>query len=224
MSELGDRLRELRLERSLTLVEMGKLCDVAVSTLSKIENGQVSPVYGTLHKIALGLGVAFESLVSGRSREASGARRAVTQQGEAKNFGSERYTYSMHAADLISKAMVPLVMEIVATDAPVDGDWSSHEGEEFIYVLEGKVAVHLEHYAPVELMSGESIYIDSRMRHGFVRAGKGRTRLLSVTYDPAQLTRSAFAADRIDLTAIRHPGDTRAPVAVQAARQRARRS
>lgn len=175
----------------MTLNEVSKRCDVAVSTLSKIENDQVSPVYGTLRKIAVGLGIAFESLVSDREREASGARRAVTHKGGAAEVTNDRYVYSMHAADLISKAMLPVVMTIHARTPPGDGDWSSHEGEEFILVLEGVVEIYLEHYQPVRLEEGESLYIDSRMRHGFVSVGPGDARLICVSYDPKQLNGAA---------------------------------
>jgi transcriptional regulator with XRE-family HTH domain len=183
---LGRRLRQLRAERSLTLSELSERCDVAISTLSKIENGLVSPVYGTLRKIAVGLGVAFESLVSEKERDGSGARRAVTRASDAANIPSERYLYGMHASDLISKAMLPIVMTIDASSAPDEADWSSHEGEEFIYVVEGVVLVYLEHYQTTRLEVGDSIYIDSRMRHGFSNGGTGTARLLSVTYDPKQ--------------------------------------
>lgn len=183
---MGRRLRRLREERSLTLVEMSKLCDVGISTLSKIENGQVTPVYGTLRKITLGLGVPFERLVADEERQSKGARKSVTSLGAARNFVSSRYQYSMHASDLISKAMLPLVMVIDSSQPPTESDWSSHEGEEFIYALEGKVIVYLEHYRPITLIPGESIYIDSGMRHGFVNAGGSPARILSVTYDPKQ--------------------------------------
>jgi transcriptional regulator with XRE-family HTH domain len=176
----------------MTLNEVSKLCDVAVSTLSKIENDQVSPVYGTLRKIAVGLGVAFESLVSDKEREASGARRAVTHRGDAAEVTNDRYVYSMHASDLISKAMLPVVMTIQARTLPHENDWSSHEGEEFILVLEGTVDIYLEHYQPVRLEIGESLYIDSRMRHGFVSVGAGDARLICVSYDPKQLNGAAL--------------------------------
>ncbi len=214
MYTLGARLRQLRAERSMTLIEVSKLCDVAVSTLSKIENDQVSPVYGTLRKIAVGLGVAFENLVSDKEREASGARRAVTHRGEAAEMTNDRYVYSMHASDLISKAMLPVVMTIQARTLPHENDWSSHEGEEFILVLEGAVDIYLEHYQPVRLEVGESLYIDSRMRHGFVSIGPGDARLVCVSYDPKQLNGAAL-----------HPAVTnllRRPV-VEAARLQAKR-
>ncbi|MBA4095044.1 MAG: transcriptional regulator, partial [Candidatus Accumulibacter sp.] len=43
--------------------------------------------------------------------------------------------------------------------------WSKHGGEEFLYVLEGKLCFHTEHYEPAVLGPGDSVYIDSTMRH-----------------------------------------------------------
>ncbi|MDB5414189.1 MAG: family transcriptional regulator [Rubritepida sp.] len=185
-NELGQRLRQLRVERGLTLVELSRRCEVAISTLSKIENGQVSPVYGTLRKIAVGLRIAFERLVAQPQSSSDGECRALTLQGQTSDFSTGRYDYQMHAGSLASKAMLPIIMTIRARSAPVEADMSSHEGEEFLFLLEGQVEIYLEREDPVRLRPGESLYINSRQRHGFVSVGVGDARLLTVTYDPEQ--------------------------------------
>lgn len=195
---LGRRLRRLRDEHELTLVEMGGRCGVAISTLSKIENGQVSPVYGTLRKIAVGLGVPFERLIADPEPDGPRPQKVVTRSAQTVEYRNARYGYGMHAAELSSKAMLPIVMTIEAREPPGEGDWSSHAGEEFLMVIEGCVEVHLEHHAPVRLERGDSIYIDSRVPHGFVRAGRGRARLVSVSYDPNQAPAARSASsDRL---------------------------
>lgn len=190
-NNLGRRLRKLRNELELTLVEVSNRCGVAISTLSKIENGQVSPVYGTLRKIAVGLGIAVEQLVSDHEPMEERPQKVVTRAGQTADFRNARYGYRMHAADLASKAMLPIIMTIESTLPPGEGDWSSHPGEEFLLVLEGCVEVHLEHEEPVRLDCGDSIYIDSRVPHGFVRKGRGKARLVSVSYDPSQASTAA---------------------------------
>src|SRR3546814_8436462 len=50
------------------------------------------------------------------------------------------------------------------------GELVHHQGEEFIYVLEGRIEVHSEFYDPVTLDVGEGIYIDSSMGHAYVVA------------------------------------------------------
>lgn len=182
----GRRLRQLRSDLDLTLAEVGSRCGVAISTLSKIENGQVSPVYGTLRKIAVGLGVPFEQLISDQEHHERRPPQVVTRVTQTADFSNARYQYGMHAAGLNSKAMLPIVMTIDSKDPPGEGDWSSHAGEEFLLVIEGAVAVYLEHEEPVHLNCGDSVYIDSRVPHGFARLSRGKARLVSVSYDPNQ--------------------------------------
>jgi uncharacterized cupin superfamily protein len=59
-----------------------------------------------------------------------------------------------------------------------------HEGEEFLYVLEGELELHTECYAPLLLKAGESIYFDSRMGHGYVARGTQTCRALSMCTVP----------------------------------------
>lgn len=189
--ELGTRLRRIRFERGLTLQAAGAACGVGASTLSKIENGQASPAYGTLKRIAEGLGLTFEELISGRRGNQLSARRSVTRRSETLKFKSNRHRYQVHAKDLVRKAMIPLEMDILTSEPPSESDWSSHDGEEFIYVLAGEIEVYLEDYTPFRLKVGESAYIDSNMRHAFVAIGDTRARMLSVCFDPKHQARTA---------------------------------
>jgi mannose-6-phosphate isomerase-like protein (cupin superfamily)/DNA-binding XRE family transcriptional regulator len=192
---LGQRLRQLRTDHDLTLMEVSNRCGVAISTLSKIENGQVSPVYGTLRKIAVGLGIAFEQLISDHGQNHPRPYKVVTRSAQTADVRNARYGYGMHAANLASKAMLPIVMTIESREPPGEGDWSSHAGEEFLLVIEGCVDVHLEHDEAVRLERGDSLYIDSRVPHGFVKVGRGKARLVSVSYDPSQAANRATAVD-----------------------------
>jgi transcriptional regulator with XRE-family HTH domain len=182
----GRRLRQVRTELDLTLTEVSNRCGVAISTLSKIENGQVSPVYGTLRKIAVGLGIPFEQLISDQEHHERRPSQIVTRSAETADFNNNRYQYGMHAAGLNSKVMLPIVMTIDSKDPPQEGEWSSHAGEEFLLVIEGAVAVYLEQEEPVHLKCGDSVYIDSRVPHGFARLSRGKARMVSVSYDPNQ--------------------------------------
>ena len=188
---IGERLRSIRFERKLTLQAASKLCGVGLSTLSKIETGQAAPAYGTLKRIAEGLDLSFEELISGDRPEATTARRTITRDRNILKFKSNRYDYRVHASELANKAMVPLEMEIHARESPEPGDWSQHDGEEFIFVISGEIEVRLSDYAPFKLKEGQSAYIDSRMRHAFIACGPGSARMLSICYDPKHKQRTA---------------------------------
>jgi quercetin dioxygenase-like cupin family protein len=66
--------------------------------------------------------------------------------------------------------MIPIITRIRARSASEFGDLVRHQGEEFIYVLEGRIEVHSEFYDPVTLAVGQGIYIDSSMGHAYVVA------------------------------------------------------
>lgn len=178
-NELGRRIKEVRRREKLTLAELSERSGVAISTLSKIENGQTTGSVDTLFKIARGLRVLFDTLVDPPEKPPD-ARWVVTRAGEADRFGTEQYDYRVHAAGLVSKRMLPLAMTIKTRVPPTLGDWSTHPGEEFALVLEGAVELHTEHYAPVRLEQGDSAYFDSRMKHCYVAAGEGSARILSI--------------------------------------------
>jgi quercetin dioxygenase-like cupin family protein len=73
-------------------------------------------------------------------------------------------------------------MEVKARKLADITRWSSHEGEEFIYVLQGNIELHTELYAPVRLRIGDSAYIDSKMPHAFLNRGKGKAWMLSICF------------------------------------------
>jgi uncharacterized cupin superfamily protein len=58
--------------------------------------------------------------------------------------------------------------------------WSSHEGEEFVYVLAGTIELHTELYAPALLKKGDSAYFDSSMAHAFLNRGRNDAEILSI--------------------------------------------
>jgi mannose-6-phosphate isomerase-like protein (cupin superfamily) len=64
--------------------------------------------------------------------------------------------------------MVPILGRIRAHDIAEFGELLHHRGEEFIYVLEGSIEVHLQFYTSVVLKAGQGIYIDSTMGHAYV--------------------------------------------------------
>ncbi len=76
--------------------------------------------------------------------------------------------------------MIPLVMQVKARNVPPIDEWSSHDGEEFVYVTRGATELHTQFYAPVRLEVGDSAYIDSTMRHAFLSVGKGDAEILSI--------------------------------------------
>ncbi len=187
---MGPRLKDLRKARKLTLSQTSEMTGVSVSTLSKIENGMVSPSFDIIKRISDGFGIPIEDLVASERPHASGhqilGRKTTTLRGEGAQFTSGQYDYVAHATELSRKGMVPLVMKVRARAVTEFDHWSQHNGEEFVYVLSGAVEIHTEFYAPFRLNQGESAYFDSSMPHVYISVSKEDAGVLSVSFDPDQ--------------------------------------
>ena len=88
--------------------------------------------------------------------------------------------YCYHAQDLLEKRAAPLIATIRARTLEEFGEYHRHEGEEFLFVLEGELALHTDTYAPVCLKKGESIYFDSEMGHAYICASEGACQILLI--------------------------------------------
>ena len=96
------------------------------------------------------------------------ARRSLTRDGNSIQSLRPNYDYEYLCADLREKRMVPILTRIRAHDIAEFGEPVRHQGEEFIFVLEGTIEVHLQFYTPVVLTAGQGIYIDSTMGHAYL--------------------------------------------------------
>jgi len=181
VAAFAQKLKTLRLQNGLTLEELAASSGVSISTISKIENRQQNPSFETVLRIARSLKINFVQLLEpAQSRPPNLTRRIVTRGPDAPIYSSQWYTYRTHSAELTRKAMIPFLMQIKTREVPPHDEWSIHEGEEFIYVMQGILEFHTEHYAPAILQVGDSCYLDSTMRHAFVTIGETDALILSV--------------------------------------------
>jgi transcriptional regulator with XRE-family HTH domain len=172
-STLGTVLREFRAQQKWTLRVMSDRSGIPVSTLSKIEHDQLTLGYDRLVQLSEKLGINISDLFSRKSSTPPAqvtARRSVARKGDAVRVVTPHYDYLYLCHDLQHKHIVPSVTKVLAHSLEEYGALARHSGEEFIYVLEGRIVVHTEFYAPVEIAVGESLYIDSSMGHAYVLA------------------------------------------------------
>ncbi len=189
-ARLGRALRAIRAELGVSLADVALRTRVSVSTLSKVENGQLSLTYDKLVQLSEGLGVDISAFFSDQPRveataEPVTARRSITRPGEEMLVETSNYDYRYLVTELSQKAMVPILITIRARSLVDFGQFSRHSGEEFIYVLDGPIEVHTEHYAPTLLETGDSMYLDSTMAHAFIAVGDRDALMLNVCYSAA---------------------------------------
>lgn len=178
--DLGLRLKRMRLDNGWTLEEVSQRTGVARSTLSKVENGQMSPTYDVLQRITRGTGLDIVELFDARRQNAPFGRRSVTRRGEGKFHQTATYNYEVLATDLSRKELLPFKTRVTARSLEDFPGWVRHQGEEFICVLSGEVRVFTEFYEPVVLGVGDSTYFDSKMGHAVISVSEEDAEILWV--------------------------------------------
>jgi len=179
-SSVGPLLAAARKRRGWTLQELSKHSGVAVGTLSKVENGKSGASFDTVSRVAAALDLSFDKLLGPNNPKFASGRRSISRNGEGLKFGFMSYDYLVACNDLVSKAMIPLVMTIKTRDVLPKSKWARHQGEEYIYVVTGSILMYTEFYEPVQLNQGDSAYIDSMMSHAFANVGEGAAEMLSI--------------------------------------------
>ncbi len=180
--QLGQRVREIRLSQNLTLEEASKLTGLARSTLSKIENEQISPTFSAVTKLVNGLGIDMPQLFTQPKRErGGGGRRDITRLGEGRPHPTPTYEHELLATSLTRKKMIPYRTVVRARDFDAYSEWVRHDGEEFLYVLEGEIMLYTEFYEPILLKQGDSAYYDCEMGHALVSVSDADAAVIWVT-------------------------------------------
>jgi transcriptional regulator with XRE-family HTH domain len=171
---LGCLIRLLRQQKGWTLRDMSKKVGIPLSTLGKVEADKLSLSYDKLQQFTSRLGLtmaeflAHESLDAASSAPIITARRSLSGNGNSIQVTTANYDYEYLCADLREKRMVPIITRIRAHNIAEFGEPIRHQGEEFIFVLEGCIEVHLQFYTSVTLAKGQGIYLDSTMGHAYV--------------------------------------------------------
>jgi len=186
--KLGEKVREIRLRHQWTLDEVGKRTGLAKSTLSKIENEQVSPSFDVVQKLAAGLDIDVPQLFVSSSTEPVSGRRAVTLRGQGKPHPTRTYDHELLASELSQKKMIPFKSTVHARAFEDFDDWVRHSGEEFLLVLSGEIKFYSEFYEPVCLAEGDSIYYDAAMGHVCVSESEEDAQILWVCTPSSDLT------------------------------------
>ena len=179
--KLGQRIKDIRSKLGITLEEASQRTGLARSTLSKIENEQISPTFQAMQKLALGLQIDMPQLFEPPRKKVATARRDITKTGLGKPHPTPTYEHELLATQLSNKKMMPFKSRIHARNFEEYGDWVRHDGEEFLLILSGSVLFYSEFYEPVELGEGDSVYYDATMGHMLISISEEDANILWVT-------------------------------------------
>lgn len=179
--DLGARVRDLRKSRGWTLEQAARQAGLARSTLSKIENGQMSPTYEALKKLAVGLEISIPQLFTAPKAAQVSGRMTVTKTGEGAAHATTTYEHELLAGALTKKTMLPYRARVRARSFDEFDGWVRHDGEEFLYVLTGAIRLITEFYEPVDMKRGDSAYYDASMGHNVISTSAEDATILWVT-------------------------------------------
>jgi transcriptional regulator with XRE-family HTH domain len=184
---VGEKIKQIREMKKVSLDELAARCGMDISLVQKIEQEKNVPSLAPLIKIARALGVRLGTFLDDsdsfgpvvvRSGEYQKGVRFTSQASEAR----EHLNFFSLAFDKAGRNMEPFIVDI---EPSLQSDYmlSSHEGEEFIYVLDGEIEINYgkEIY---KLSKGDSIYLDSIVIHNVHAAKNKPARILAVVYAP----------------------------------------
>lgn len=179
--DLGSRVRDLRKARNWTLEQAAQQAGLARSTLSKVENGQMSPTYDALKKLAVGLDISVPQLFTPPVKDQINGRMVITKNGQGTAHATTTYEHELLADGLTKKQMLPYRARVRARSIDEFDGWVRHDGEEFLYVLTGVIRLYTEFYEPIEMRRGDTAYYDASMGHNVVSLSDEDATILWVT-------------------------------------------
>jgi len=178
---LGRMIRDARKEKGLTLEEAAKSAAIGRSTLSKIENNQTKPSFEIIRRLMQTLELETPQLFVQSAKSDISGRRDFTRLGQGEHQVTRTYDHELLCTELTSKQMLPYISTIKARDVSEFDSWVRHRGEEFMYVISGEVTLYTEHYRPLPMQAGDSVYYDSGMGHGCVSTSEEDAKVLWVS-------------------------------------------
>jgi len=177
----GQKIKKTREEKNISIEELARRTGFSVDVISELENQKASPQIGTIIRLAKALKTVFGTFVS----EKTDKNYSVVRQSERKAISrhasqkGHNYSYMSLASDVSNRHMETFIVKLEHHESLEE--MSIHDGEEFIFVIEGEVKIRLED--KIEILSvGDSIYYFSNIPHLVSSNISGPTYILAVIY------------------------------------------
>ena len=179
---LGERIREAREMRELTLEDLSSRTGIPVSRLERVESHLAIPPLGELIRLGKALEMEMGHFISTGADRPMSVVRAESRPKVARRGQKVRekygYVYESLAPQKANRVMEPFLVTLVPTRFK---EMSSHDGQEFIFVLEGKIRAKVGEQETI-LNPGDSIYYDSSRPHLVKCCGRKPARILAVLH------------------------------------------
>jgi quercetin dioxygenase-like cupin family protein/DNA-binding XRE family transcriptional regulator len=186
-NSLGSKIKDYREFRQISRSELALKANLDENQLECIEEKGIVPSLGHLIKITRALGVRIGTFLDDQDQIGpvvvrAGAEKSSLSFSTKNESTREHLSFYSLAQDKSGRHMEPFMIDIEPS-AHSDYKLSSHEGEEFIFVLQGKVEINYGKEVYL-LNEGDSIYLDSIVAHNVHAAANQKAKILGVVYYP----------------------------------------
>jgi len=192
--KVGKNIKKIRKGKGLSLNELADMIGMTKGYISKIENSDTAPPLSTLSKIAASLSVEVGDLTAEEVDLPQPMKVCVTKKGQGKKLSTGDmigYHYEILAHKKSGKNMEPMLLYPAFEEKAI----FSHEGEEFMYTIEGTHEVIYDGESYI-IDAGDSIYFDSIVPHTGRSIGKKKAKVLAVSYSYKRVS-NTDVTDRI---------------------------
>lgn len=185
--EVGNKIREIRIKLKISVEELALRSNLDVEQIKQIEDNIFLPSLSPLIKIARSLGVRLSTFLDD-TEHLGPVVTLAEEKNKGASFSNKNVKARTHmdffalASDKAGRHMEPFIVDIEAGQAG-EHLLSSHEGEEFIFVLEGAVEINYGKEVYV-LNTGDSIYYDSIVNHNVHAHNNEKAKIIAVVYTP----------------------------------------
>ncbi len=175
ITPIGKRIRRARLDKKITLDMMANETGMSKVFIKKIEGGDHRPSVGTLLQISKILHIDSSALLKEQDD-------AIEARSEAYTKRTDNYAYTPLTSNAENKHIKAFRI-VVETGKSHDGVGFQHEGEEFVYVLKGRVEIKIGDHVN-RLKKNDALHFNSGIKHDLVNIGKTDAELIVVVYVP----------------------------------------
>ncbi|MBN2806300.1 MAG: cupin domain-containing protein [Prolixibacteraceae bacterium] len=185
--DVGEKISAIRKKLNIPIEELAIRSSLDVEQIKQIEENGYLPSLSPLIKIARSLGVSLGTFVDD-TEQIGPVVTLAEEKNKGASFSNKNLKARSHmdffalASDKAGRHMEPFIVDIRPGDAN-DYMLSSHEGEEFIYVLEGAIEINYGKEVYV-LNTGDSIYYDSIVNHNVHAYRDTPAKIIAVIYTP----------------------------------------
>ena len=183
---LGDRIRKAREAHEFTILELRDRTGIDADVLKRVEANKMIPPLGDLVKLGKALETGMSYLISpGTDRPVTVIRadqRKATSRLSGKRAERYGYSYESLAPEKANRSMEPFIVTLTPAE---EAQPSTHDGQEFLFVLEGEMVAQVGRQKE-HLKAGDAIYYDSSEPHFVKCTGGKEAKILAVIYPGGQ--------------------------------------